>query len=375
MKYKLIALCLFGLEGILAGEIKRMGGEDVVTTNGRVEFSGDDHILCRANLCLRTAERVLIKLGEFEARTFTELFDNVRALPFEQFIGKQDAFPVKGYSLHSTLYSVPDCQKIIKKAAVERLHEKYGLAWFEETGPVHQIRFSILKDVVTVMLDTSGDPLHKRGYRIKSNDAPIKETLASGMIDVAIVKHDTEFYDPCCGSGTLLIEAAMKAMNIPSGINRAFAAQKWGCIPESVWREERTRGLDLIRRDAAFVAYGGDIDPKAVDLTLENARRAGISRHIHVRVRDVADFLPSDNPAVLVTNPPYGERLMDQQSAREIVSTMGKVFTRSKTRYLIISPDEEFERCFGRRADKRRKLYNGMLKCQLYVYDSIRPKR
>ena len=375
MKYRLIAPCLFGLEGILAGEVKRMGGEDVVTTNGRVEFSGDDHILCRANLCLRTAERVLIKLGEFEARTFTELFDNVRALPFEAFVGKQDAFPVKGHSIKSALYSIPDCQKIIKKAAVERLHEKYGLAWFEETGPIHQIQFSIMWDKVTIMLDTSGAGLHKRGYRRNSNDAPIKETLAAGMIDTAIVKHDTEFYDPCCGSGTLMIEAAMKAMNIPAGLGRTFAAQKWGCIPESAWREERARGLDLIRRDAAFVAYGGDIDPRAVDLTLENARKAGVSRHVHVRVRDVADFLPSDNYAVLVTNPPYGERLLDQEDARKIIATMGKVFTRSRTRYLIISPDEEFERVFGRRADKRRKLYNGMLKCNLYTYDSVKPKR
>lgn len=375
MQYRLIAPCLFGLEGILAGEVKRMGGEDVKTTDGRVEFSGDDHILCRANLCLRTAERVLIKLGEFDARSFTELFDGVRALPFEAFIGKQDAFPVKGYALHSALHSVPDCQKIIKKAAVERLREKYGLSWFEETGPVHQIQFSILRDRATIMLDTSGAGLHKRGYRKNANEAPIKETLAAGMVDIAFVKRDTEFYDPCCGSGTILIEAAMKALNLPAGMGRTFAAQKWDCIPASVWREERARGLDLIRRDASFVGYASDIDPAAVELTLENARKAGVSKQVHVRVRDVAEFRPSDHEAVLITNPPYGERLLDQQKAREILSAMGKAFARGKTRYLIISPDEEFERYFGRRADKRRKLYNGMLKCNLYLYDSLRPPR
>lgn len=372
MTYRLIAPCLFGLESVLAGEIRRMGGQEVAATDGRVEFSGDLNLLCRANLCLRTAERVLLKLGEFEAKSFAELFDGVRQLPFEAFIGKQDAFPVKGYALHSALHSVPDCQKIIKKAAVERLKEKYGLSWFEESGPVHQIQFSILKDRVTVALDTSGPGLHKRGYRQNANEAPIKETLAAGIADLAFVKRDTEFYDPFCGSGTILIEAAMKAINLPAGINRTFAAQRWDCFPQSAWREERARGLDLVRRDAGFIGCGSDLSPAAVELALNNARKAGVARHLRIRVRDIADFRPPEGRAVLATNPPYGERLLDQQRAREILTTMGRVFLKGRTSYTIISPDETFERCFGRRADKRRKLYNGMLKCTLYTYYGLR---
>lgn len=373
MSCRFVAPCLFGLESILAGELKRMGAEAVESENGRVEFSGDFSMLCRANLCLRTAERVLLKLGEFEARSFTELFDQVRALPFEEFISKQDAFPVKGYALHSALHSVPDCQKIIKKAAVERLKEKYGLSWFEETGPLHQIQFSILKDKVTVMLDTSGQGLHKRGYRRDANGAPIKETLAAGIADLAFVKKDTIFYDPFCGSGTILIEAAMKALNLPAGINRTFAAQKWGCIPAKLWQEERARGLDGVRKDAQFMAYGSDISAEAAELTLANARKAGVSKHIHVVQRDIAAFKPPEGQAVLATNPPYGERLLDKEQAQALAVTMGKVFLPGKTSYFVISPDEGFERLFGRRADKRRKLYNGMLKCTLYAYYGKRP--
>lgn len=366
-KYRYVAPCLFGLESVLSGEIKRMGGEEVQTFDGKVEFSGDYSILARANLSLRTAERVLIKLGEFEAKTFDQLFEGVRKLPLEEWIGKHDAFPVKGYSLHSTLHSVPDCQKIIKKAAVERLKQRYGVAWFEETGAIHQLQFSLLKDQAVIMLDTSGAGLHKRGYRKNANEAPIKETLAAGMIDFARVKSDSVFYDPFCGSGTLLIEAAMKAANIPSGIGRKFAAQHWDCIPQSVWQQERARGLELIRRDAKFIGYGSDIDPNAVDLALQNANKAKVAPKVRVRLRDIKDFRPEEG--IVATNPPYGERMLHIAEAHGIYETMGKVFSpQMGTRYYIISPDEEFERIFGRRAAKRRKLYNGMLKCQLFMY-------
>lgn len=368
-KYRYIAPCMFGLESVLSGEVKRMGGEDVETFDGKVEFSGDYSILARANLTLRTAERVLIKLSEFEAVTFDELFEQTKKIPFEQWIGKHDAFPVKGYSLHSELHSVPDCQKIIKKATVEHLKEKYGISWFEETGAVHQIQFSILKNKVTVMLDTSGAGLHKRGYRKNSNEAPIKETLAAGMIDFARVKSDTVFYDPFCGSGTLLIEAAMKACNIPSGIGRKFACQYWDCIPESVFREERARGLDLIRRDAKFMGYGSDIDPQSVELALQNANKAKVASKVRIRIRDVKDFSPISEKGVLVTNPPYGERLLNISEAHDIYKTMGEVFSKNNgLNYYIISPDENFESIFGKKAIKRRKLYNGMLKCQLFMY-------
>ena len=372
MKMTFAAPCLFGLESILAGEVRRMGGEDVTVTDGRVTFTGDWTMLARANLTLRTAERVQILLGEFEARTFTELFDGVKKLPLEEFIGRQDAFPVKGPSVHSALYSIPDCQKIIKKAAVDRLGEVYGVSWFEETGPVHQLQFTILRDRVSLMLDTSGPGLHKRGYRRNAGGAPIKETLAAGMIDLAFVKPDTVFCDPFCGSGTLVIEAAMKALNVPAGLHRTFAAQKWDCVPAEVWRQERTRGLDLIRRDATFTAYGSDLDGNILEVALDNARKAGVPRRVHLRQADIDQFQPPEG-AVVVTNPPYGERLLDQQQAREILTRMGKVFQPGKAAYHVISPDQELERWFGRRADKRRKLYNGMLRCQLYSW--IPPRR
>ena len=363
------APCHFGLESVLAGELRRLDAENVSAADGRVSFSGDFSMLARANLCLRTAERVLILLGEFEARSFAELFDRTRELPFEDFIGRQDAFPVKGHSNKSQLHSVPDCQSIIKKAAVERLREKYGVGWFEETGPVHQIQFQILKDRVSVFLDTSGPGLHKRGYRRNSTEAPITETLAAGILDVAGVRRDSILYDPFCGSGTFLIEGALKAMNIPAGITRRFAAQSWGCIPAAVWQQERARGLDLVRRDAKFAAYGSDLDLAAVELALDNAHKAGVAQRIRIRTRDIREFKTVTDSGIVVTNPPYGERLLDQQAARELYRVMGQVFRgREGFSYAVISPDEEFEKNFGRRADKRRKLYNGMMKCQLFMY-------
>lgn len=369
MTYQYLAPCHFGLESVLAGELKRLGAQDVSASDGRVAFAGGLDILARANLNLRTAERVLLCLGQFEARSFTELFDQVRALPFEEFIGKQDAFPVKGHSVHSQLHSIPDCQSIIKKAVVERLKEKYGLGWFEETGPVHQIQFHILRDQVSICLDTSGAGLHKRGYRRNGNEAPIKETLAAGILDVAGVRRDTVFYDPFCGSGTFLIEAALKALNIPAGIHRKFAAQSWDCIPQAVWAEERTRGLDLIRRDSKFAGYGSDLDPAAVELALYNANQAGVAPRVRIRTRGIREFRTVTDTGIVVTNPPYGERLLDIEQARRIYRDMGKAFPRRDGfSYAIITPDEEFEKHFGRRATKRRKLYNGMLKCTLYQY-------
>ncbi len=369
MPYQYLAPCHFGLESVLAGELKRMGAENVAAADGRVAFSGGFDILARANLNLRTAERVLLCLGEFEARSFAELFDQVRALPFEEFIGLHDAFPVKGRSVRSQLHSIPDCQSIIKKAAVERLREKYGVGWFEETGAVHQIQFTILKDRVSICLDTSGAGLHKRGYRRNGSDAPIKETLAAGILDVAGLRRDTTLYDPFCGSGTFLIEGALKALNIPAGISRRFAAQSWDCIPAKVWSEERTRGLDLVRRDAKFAGYGSDIDPAAVELALSNANKAGVAPRVRIRIRPVREFRTVTDTGLVVTNPPYGERLLDVDQARRIYRDMGRVMPkRDGFSYAVITPDEEFEQYFSRRATKRRKLYNGMLKCNLYQY-------
>ncbi len=376
MTYQYIAPCHFGLESVLAGELKRMGAENVAASDGRVAFSGGFDILARANLNLRTAERVLLCLGEFEARSFAELFDQVRALPFEEFIGLHDAFPVKGRSVHSQLHSIPDCQSIIKKAAVERLREKYGVSWFEETGAVHQIQFTILRDRVSICLDTSGAGLHKRGYRKNGREAPIKETLAAGILDVAGLRRDTVLYDPFCGSGTFLIEGALKALNIPAGISRRFAAQNWDCIPAGVWSEERTRGLDLVRRDAKFAGYGSDIDPEAVELALYNANKAGVAPRVRIRIRPVREFRTVTDAGLIVTNPPYGERLLDVEQARRIYREMGQVMPkRDGFRYAVITPDEKFEQYFGRRATRRRKLYNGMMKCSLYQYSDPAAQR
>lgn len=361
--------CGFGLEGVLSGELKRMGAKEVSAADGRVDFSGGLEELVRANLWLRTAERVLVVLGSFRAASFAQLFDQVEELPFERFIGKKDRFPVKGWSLNSKLHSVPDCQSIIKKAAVKRLSQKYGVTWFEETGALVQIQFSILKDTVTVMLDASGEGLHKRGYRKAQNQAPIRETLAAGILDLARIYPDTQLFDPFCGSGTLLIEAAYKAKNIAPGLYRRFAAEDWPVIPGELWRRQREEALSKARKDIAFRAFGSDIDPKALELTAANAKRANVTSLIQTSLRDVKDFSVPTERSIVVCNPPYGERLLRPDEAERLCRVMGGVFRPSeRVGYFIISGVEGFEELFGRPADKRRKLYNGMVKCQLYMY-------
>lgn len=361
--------CLFGLESVLSGEVKRMGGENVQVTDGKVTFQGDEAMVAKANICLRTAERVLIQLGSFQARSFTELFDQTVQLPFEAFIGRADAFPVKGWSLGSQLHSIPDCQSIIKKAAVKRLSRKYGVAWLEESGPTVQIQFSINKDIATIMLDTSGIALHKRGYRKVANLAPIRETLAAGILDIARIYPDTQLYDPFCGSGTFLIEAAYKAKNIAPGIYRRFAAEKWDSLPSKIWQTSREEAIEKIRKDIEFTAFGSDISQDSLEIAEANARRAGISGLIRLETADVKNFTIPDRKSLVVTNPPYGERLMNGEDLTKLYQTMGNVFQPSQqTAYYIISSAENFEQSFGRKADKKRKLYNGMLKCNLYQY-------
>ena len=365
----LIAPCLFGTESIAADEFRRMGFTDVVTENGRVKLSGDFNMLARANICSRFAERILINVGEFYAATFTELFDGVKGLRWEDFIGKDDAFPVNGWSIDSQLHSIPDCQSIIKKAIVERLRLKYSVARFAETGPEYKIRFSIYKNSVTMMIDTSGEGLHKRGYRRNSNAAPLKETLAASMCDLARIYPDTQLFDPFCGSGTLLIESALIATKTAPGLRRFFSAERFGFIPENVWREERTRAQDLILHNVNFRAQGFDIDKNAVELTLENAKKAGVAKYVKAAVADIRDFTPPEERCLTITNPPYGERLLDVKAAEELYTVMGNRFKEGFGRkYYVISPHDEFEKYFGRTADKRRKLYNGMIKCQLFMY-------
>ncbi len=363
------APCLFGVEGILGDELRRMGAEAVTPQNGRVIFAGDAAMLARANINSRYAERIQILMGTFRATSFEELFQGVRSLPWEQFIAVRDAFPVKGWSLNSTLHSIPDCQSIVKKAIVERLKSKYGIGWFEETGSTVQVQFAILKDEVMLLIDSSGVGLHKRGYRQNAGGAPMKETLAAAIVDVTRARLADQVIDPCCGSGTLLIESALAARRIAPGIRRRFAAMQWGWMDEAVWKEERERAMSQALLDRAFFALGSDIDADAVRLTLENAAKAGVGVQVRATQRDLRDFEPQGDSGVVLCNPPYGERLLDVEAARALYRTMGKVFIPKKGwSYAIISPDETFETSFGRKADKRRKLYNGMLKCQLYIY-------
>lgn len=368
-KINLVAPCLFGMESIATAEFARMGFEDITTENGRVLLSGNSNMLARANICSRFSERILINVGEFEAVTFTELFDGVKALTWEDYIGRDDAFPVNGWSINSQLFSIPDCQSIIKKAIVERLKLKYKISYFEETGTEYKIRFSIHKNKVTMMIDTSGEGLHKRGYRRNSNDAPLKETLGAGLCDLARIYPDTKFFDPFCGSGTLLIESAMMAKNMAPGLNRYFAAERFSFLEDKIWREERMRAQDLIRRDIDFMAQGYDVDPACVELTLHNAKKAGVEKYVKAAVADIRNFTPPTERCVTVTNPPYGERLLDVKAAEELYKVMGERFVMGQgQKYYVISPHDEFEKFFGATADKRRKLYNGMIKCQLFMY-------
>ncbi len=366
---KLIAPCLFGVESIAADEFRRMGFQSVTVENGRVLLEGNLNMLARANINSRFAERILINVGQFTATTFTELFDGVKALPWEDYIGKDNAFPVNGSSISSALHSIPDCQSIIKKAVADRLSSKYGIGWFGETGAECKIRFTIIKDNVTVTIDTSGEGLHKRGYRRNSNDAPLKETLGAAMCDLARIFPDTQIYDPFCGSGTLLIEAALMATKTAPGLRRFFAAERFNFIPDTVWRQERMRAQDLIIKNVDFKAQGYDIDPACVELTLANAKKAGVEKYVKAAVGDICNFKTPDERLLVITNPPYGERLLDVTQAEGLYKIMGERFDRSKgKKYFIISPHDEFEKYFGETADKRRKLYNGMIKCQLFMY-------
>lgn len=367
--FELVCPCLLGVEGLVAEDLRDNGLQNVRPENGRVLFDGSPEAIARANLTCRYAERVLILLKTFQATTFEELFQGVRSIPWHEYIGCADAFPVKGRSLTSKLSSVPDCQAIIKKAIVEKLKENYNVSWFEESGAVYQVQFLIMKDQVSVMLDTSGVGLHKRGYRKKSTVAPIRETLAAVLAKLARVRSDGNFIDPFCGSGTILIEAASYALNIAPGIKRSFAAEAWNIIDKKIWETQRERVNDEIKRDAVFHGTGYDIDPNAVELALLNAKKAGIAKKVEVKQRSIDDFALDNEYGCVVCNPPYGERLLDAEQARKLYRTMGNVFERRHGwSYTVISPDEDFEKLFGRQADKRRKLYNGMIKCQAYMY-------
>ncbi len=369
MNLNFAAPCLFGLESLVAQELRDMGAENVTAENGRVFFSGDEALLARANICSRFSERILLVLGRFTAHTFEELFQGVKRLPLENWINEYDEFPVKGYSLKSDLHSVSDCQAIIKKAAVERLKTVYHKDWFPETGARCRIDFSIFKNEVCICIDTTGVPLHKRGYRPAANAAPMRETLAAALCAFSHLRPYHTLYDPMCGSGTILIEGAMLALHIAPGLHRRFAAERFSWLSAEIWESEREKARDAQAEAPDFKAFGRDIDREALKVARENALRAGVSDRIVLEYGDLREFKPITDRGTVVTNPPYGERLQDTRAAADLIRAMGNVFPKKHGfSYSVISPEAEFQTLFGRTADKRRKLYNGMIACQLYMY-------
>jgi putative N6-adenine-specific DNA methylase len=373
--YELIAPCHFGLESVLKKEIYELGYEIISVEDGKVTFEGDAEAICRANINLRTAERVLLKVGQFNAVTFTELFDQTKELPWEEFIPADGKFWVtKANSVNSKLFSSSDIQSIVKKAIVERLKLKYRINWFKEDGESYPIRVTILKDVVTIALDTTGNSLHKRGYRPEAGKAPISECLAAALIKLTPWNKDRILIDPFCGSGTFPIEAAMIAANIAPGLNRDFTAESWsGIIPKKEWYEAVTEANDMVNTNIETDIQGYDLDGDVIKIARRNAENAGVANLIHFQQRDVAKLSHPKKYGFIITNPPYGERLEEKEALPAIYSALGRQFAQldSWSAYVITSY-QDIEKYFGRKADKNRKIYNGMLKT--YFYSFIGPK-
>ena len=374
-KMELIAPCHFGLEAVLKREIIDLGYDIAEVEDGRVTFYGDEEALCRANIFLRTAERVLLKVGSFRAVTFEELFDKTKELPWEDYIPKDGKFWVaKAASVKSKLFSPSDIQSIMKKAMVKRMQERYHVEWFPEDGAAYPIRVFLMKDIVTVGIDSSGISLHKRGYREMSGAAPITETLAAALIMLTPWRADRILVDPFCGSGTFLIEAAMMAANIAPGMNRSFTAEDWaGVIPKKFWYDAIDEANDLVNTEIKTDIQGYDADGSVLKIARKNAEEAGVGRLIHFQERTVAELSHPRKYGFIITNPPYGERLEDKKNLPQLYRTLGERFCRldAWSAYVITSY-EDTEKCFGRKADKNRKIYNGMLKT--YYYQFLGPK-
>ena len=372
MKY--VATCLFGLEGLLGAQIDDLGYKRIETMDGRITFEGDESALARANINLRFAERVYILVGSFVAQSFDELFEGVKALEWERFISPGDAFPVSGHSVKSKLFSVPDCQKIIKKATAARLGAKYGMKTLpEDGGRVYKIEFFLFKDIASLMIDASGAPLHKRGYRPETVAAPLRETLAAALAVFARPRENVLFCDPFCGSGTIAIEAAMYMKNIAPGVSRRFAAENFPAFPDVIWSRAREEARSLEKR-TDFRAAASDIDPECVRVATEAAKRAGVDDILTVETKNALDLKPSGVRGTIVTNPPYGERLMTPGEVEALYREIGVVFRALEPwQIYVLTPNESFERLYGRRADKVRKLYNGMIPC--FYYNFFKPQR
>ncbi len=367
--------CLFGLEGLCGDELRRLNMENVRVEDRRVLFTGDENALAKANVGLRTGERVMVVLAQFTAKSFEELFQGVLHAPLEEFIPKDGQFPVKGHCLNSQLMSVSDCQAIIKKAASRRLGEKYGISWLPETGVKFQLHFTILNDSVTLCLDTSGPGLHKRGYRAVGNDAPLHETLAAGMIQLTRYRGREFFWDPFCGSGTIAIEAALIAKNRAPGLNRGFAAQEYPWLEKKIWQQAKEEFRDKEFK-GDYRIMGSDNDPACVSLSFANAKKAGVSDCVTFRDGDATKMsLPAES-GILVCNPPYGERMMEQSSAQRLYSALGRHLKYANDwKKFVITSEPEFEHWFGRRADKKRKFYNGKIRCDYYMFTDNRRKK
>lgn len=377
-KYELFAPCHFGLEAVLKREIIDLGYEVTEVVDGRVSFEGDEEAIARCNVFLRTTERVMLKVGSFKAVTFDELFEKTKALPWENFIPKDGKFWVKkASSIKSKLFSPSDIQRIVKKAIVDRLSGKYNILRFPEDGSEYPIRITILKDEVTVGLDTSGESLHKRGYRRLTVKAPITETLAAALISLTPWKKDRLLIDPFCGSGTIPIEAAMIGLNIAPGMKRDFQAMAWdNIIPKSLFKEAKKEAEDLVDRETKLSIQGYDLDTSALDAARGNLSFAGLEGNIHFQQRDMRDISSAKKYGFIITNPPYGERLEEKEAMPKLYEEMGKAFQRlDEWSYYIITGFEDAPKYFGRKPDKNRKIYNGMMKTYFYSYQGAKPPR
>jgi putative N6-adenine-specific DNA methylase len=369
---KLIATAAFGLEAVVARELKELGYRDLTVENGRVLFTADLEAIPKTNLWLRSADRVQLLLGEFEARTFDGLFEQTKALPWEDWITEDGEFPVQGKSIKSQLHSVPDCQAIVKKAIVERLKETYQVQWFQETGPLYSVQIALLKDRATLTIDTSGAGLHKRGYRTEGGLAPIKETLAAALVQLSHWQPGRLLLDPFCGSGTILIEAALIGDNIAPGLTRRFAAEDWPQLGKELWQAAR-KDASLAMEDNPLKLQGSDIDEAAVSIARKNADNAGVADKIHFQRRELAQVRSSVKYGCLITNPPYGERL---EAPAVLYREMGKVFAPWDTWSIyVITSETDFEKYYGRKAGKKRKLYNGRIECDYYQFIGPPPPR
>lgn len=375
MKFNIIATTTFGLEAIVKRELEDLGYKDLKVSDGKVELEGEAGDIAILNMHLRCAERVLIKYGEFKATTFDELFEKTKALPWEKLIPVEGEFPVNGKSLKSKLFSISDCQAIVKKAIVNRLSEKYKIDWFEETGALYKIEVSMFKDIATITVDTSGEGLHKRGYRGRAGDAPIKETLAAAMVKLSYWNPSRQLYDPFCGSGTILIEAAMIGRNIAPGIDREFVSQKWEVVGEDIYKKIRREAMNSIKNDVELDLMGSDIDKWAIERAKDNAENIGVFDDIRFFVKDMRAVKLKDDYGVIITNPPYGERMGELKEIELLYKDFGTKMRQLKTWSIyILTSYEKFETLYKKKASRKRKLYNGRIKVDYYQFYGPRPE-